>query len=187
MPLPSNLTIRRATEHDAAGLMRVLGHPAVQPNLLQLPYASEARWRAMLADNEQPGRTDLVLVAERLDAEGLPQVVGNAGLHPVGTALRRRHAMNLGIALLPEAQGQGIGRALMQALLDYADQWGQVLRIELTVFIDNARAIALYESLGFRREGRLVGYALRGGQYADVFTMARMHPHPPRWTLPSAD
>jgi len=77
--------------------------------------------------------------------------------------------------------GQGVGKALMQALVDYADHWAQVLRIELTVFVDNPRAIALYQAFGFRTEGRHVGYALRRGQYVDVYSMARMHPSPPGW------
>ena len=70
----------------------------------------------------------------------------------------------------------------MQALIDYADQWGHVLRIELTVFADNTRAIALYERFGFEHEGRQRGYALRHGVYSDVLAMARLHPNPPRWS-----
>jgi putative acetyltransferase len=67
----------------------------------------------------------------------------------------------------------------MRGLTDYADQWGHILRIELTVFADNARAIALYERFGFEHEGRHKGYALRNGQYSDVLCMARWHPKPP--------
>ena len=93
--------------------------------------------------------------------------------------------MNLGIAVHPDAQGQGVGHALMAALCDWADHWGQVLRTELTVFVDNARAIRLYERHGFVQEGRHRGHALRGGQYVDVFSMARLHPHPPRWDAPA--
>ena len=61
-----------------------------------------------------------------------------------------------------------------------ADRWAQVLRMELQVYADNARAIALYESLGFVREGLHRGYALRDGAYVDSLSMARMHPNPPR-------
>ena len=172
--------IRRAVLGDAAAFARTMGHPDVLANLMQLPYTSEALWQARLTDILAPGKTDLMLVAELPDAHGDPQVVANAGLHPAGPALRRRHAMSLGMAVHPDAQGQGVGRALMQALCDWADHWGQVLRIELTVFVDNARAIALYERFGFRQEGRHVGYALRGGRYIDVFSMARLHPDPPR-------
>lgn len=183
MTIRPSLTIRRATPDDAAALLRTMTHPEVQPNLMQLPYGSEAAWRARLQDNDAPGKLDLLLVAERPGPDGRPLVMANAGLHPTGPNLRRRHVMNLGIAVLPEAQGRGVGKALMQALVDYADRWGQVLRIELTVFVDNPRAIALYEAFGFRTEGRHVGYALRDGQYVDVFSMARMHPQPPHWQL----
>jgi len=123
-----------------------------------------------------PGKTDLSLVAE---VQG--QVLGSADLHPAGASLRRRHAMGMGISVAAEAQGQGIGRALMAALMDYADNWGQVLRIELTVYADNARAIRLYESFGFQREGLMRAYALRNGVYVDTLAMARLHPNPPRW------
>jgi L-phenylalanine/L-methionine N-acetyltransferase len=177
---PPTLTIRRATPKDAAAFARIMGDPDVMPDLLQLPYPSEERWQAMLAENNAPGKTDIVLVAERPGEDGAPQVVGNAGLHPAGAALRRRHAMMLGISVAREAQGQGVGSALMQALCDYADRWAQVLRLELTVFADNERAIALYRKFGFEEEGRFRAYALRDGRYVDTLAMARLHPDPPR-------
>lgn len=184
-PLPVVLaapfSIRRALASDAAAFARTMGHPEVLPNLMQVPYTSEALWQAHLAESLAPGKGHLILVAERLDAHGEPQVVANAGLHPAGALLRRRHVMSLGIAVQPEAQGQGVGRALMQALCDWADHWGQVLRIELTVFVDNERAVALYERLGFVKEGQHRGFALREGRYADAYSMARLHPDPPRW------
>ncbi len=167
-------TLRRATPADATEFARINSHPEVQPNLMQLPYGSAERWRQILADNDQPGKTDFVLVAERGG-----RMVGSAGLHPAGAALRRRHAAMLGISIEPEAQGQGVGRMLMQALCDYADQWAQILRIELTVFVDNERAIKLYRSLGFDHEGTHRAYALRNGAFADAHFMARLHPRPP--------
>ena len=87
--------------------------------------------------------------------------------------------MMLGISVSPSAQGQGIGNALMAAMLDYADNWAQVLRIELTVFSDNERAIRLYERHGFEHEGRHKAYALRNGVYVDALAMARLHPRQP--------
>ena len=173
------ITIRRATLADAAAFARVNGDPEVLPNLLQVPYPSEEYWKQRLGEILAPGKHDILLVAERTDGNGLPKVVGNAGLLASGAALRRRHVMNLGIAIASEAQGQGVGRALMKALCDWADQWGQVLRIELTVFTDNARAIALYRRFGFVQEGLHRGYALRHGAYADTYSMARLHPAQP--------
>ena len=167
------VTIRRARPDDAAAIARMMDEPGVYANLMQMPYASEEAHRARLVEGQAPGKTDLSLVAELAGT-----VVGSAGMHPVGPALRRRHAVVIGISVIAEAQGKGVGTALMRALCDYADRWMGVLRIELTVYDDNARAIALYRKFGFEIEGRHRGYALRDGRYVDALTMARLHAPP---------
>ncbi len=170
-----SITVRRACTQDAAAIARIMGDPEVYPGLMQMPYTNEEIWRARLAENNAPGKTDVSLVAELNGA-----VVGSAGLHPASAHLRRRHAMLLGMAVLPEAQGRGVGSALMVALCDYADRWAGVLRLELSVYTDNARALALYRKFDFEIEGTQRGYALRDGAYADSYMMARFHPKPPR-------
>ncbi|MBV8034807.1 GNAT family N-acetyltransferase [Roseateles sp.] len=169
-----SLTLRRARPDDAAALAAQLSDPDVFPDLLQLPHANVEAWQQRLAAPAVAGSPELLLVAER---DG--QLLGNAGLHPAGVQLRRRHVMMLGIAVAPDARGRGVGGALMAALLDYADNWAQALRIELTVYHDNQRAIRLYERHGFEHEGRLKAYALRNGVYEDVVAMARLHPRQP--------
>jgi len=174
------LVVRRARPDDAAAIARMMDDPAVYAGLMQMPFASVETHRARLAEALTPGKLDLSLVAERGG-----EVVGSAGLHPVGPAVRRRHAMVLGISVVPEAQRQGVGAALMQAMCDYADRWMGVLRIELTVYDDNAPAIALYRRFGFQVEGCHRGYALRDGRYVDALAMARIHPQPPTIASPS--
>lgn len=169
------ITVRRASAQDAAAFARIMGDPEVYPGLMQLPYTDEETWRTRLAENFAPGKTDLPLAAELNGA-----VVGTAGLHPAGPALRRRHVLTLGISVLPEAQGKGVGSALMAAMCHYADRWAGALRLELTVFCDNDAAIHLYRKFGFEVEGTLRGYAMRDGQYVDAYAMARLHPDPPR-------
>ena len=173
-PLGGAITIRRARPDDAAAIARMMDEPSVYANLMQMPYASEEAHRARLVEGQAPGKTDLSIVAEQAGT-----IVGSAGMHPVAAALRRRHAAMIGISVIAEAQGRGVGTALMQALCDYADRWMGILRIELTVYDDNARAIALYRKFGFEIEGRHRGYALRDGRYVDALTMARLHPAPP--------
>ncbi len=180
MPENPLIQVRRARPADAAGFARLMGEPGVYANLMQLPLPSEELWRKRLETLAEPDRPDLQLVAE---VDG--RLVGSAGLHPA-PQLRRRHVAMLGISVATEFQGQGVGSALMQALCGYADGWGQLLRIELTVFTDNTRAIALYQRFGFRHEGTHRAYALRDGVYADVHAMARLHPRPPVAAWPSA-
>ena len=141
----------------------------------------EMRWPHRALDWELALRHAEGLVAER---DG--QVVGSAGMHAAGPALRRRHVVMIGLSVVSGAQRQGVGTALMQALCDYADRWMGVLRIELTVYVDNAGAIALYRKFGFETEGRHRGYALRDGRYVDAFAMARLHPDPPATSLPGS-
>jgi L-phenylalanine/L-methionine N-acetyltransferase len=171
------LTLRRVKPADAAAIAEQFADPDVFGGTLQLPFASEEIWAQRIAGMNPPaaGSNELVLAAVIDD-----KPVGLAGLHPVGPSVRRRHAMGLGITVAKASQGQGVGQALMAGLLDYADNWAQVLRIELTVYHDNARAIRLYERHGFEHEGRLKAYALRNGVFEDVVTMARLHPKPPR-------
>ncbi len=170
--------VRRARVSDAADFARLMGHPEVYANLMQLPMPTEEMWRARIEDMSSPNRSDLQLLAELGG-----RVVGSSGLHPQ-QQLRRRHVAALGISVEPASQGMGVGRALMQAMCDYADGWAQILRIELTVFTDNERAIALYRHFGFQHEGTHRGYALRDGKYADVHCMARLHPSPPALAWP---
>ena len=176
------ITVRRARPDDAAAIARLMDEPSVYANLMQMPYASEEAQRTRIADSLLPGKSDLLLVAER---DG--KVVGSAGMHSTGPSLRRRHVVVIGLSVVAGAQRQGVGTVLMQALCDYADRWLGVLRIELTVYVDNAAAIALYRKFGFATEGRHRGYALRDGRYVDAFAMARLHPDPPAAALSAAD
>jgi len=79
---------------------------------------------------EQP-EADFLLVAL---ADG--RFAGLAGLHAIGNG-RRAHAMHLGITVAGDFQRRGIGTALMKALVDLADGWLNVFRLELDVFTDN--------------------------------------------------
>ena len=168
------IVIRRPRPDDAAALTAIMGDIEILPGLLQLPYPTEATWRKRIEETPVGATTaELFVVAERGGV-----VVGNAGMHPIAN-VRRRHAAGIGMAVARDAQGQGVGTALMAALVDWADNWAQLLRLELTVFTDNAAGIALYRKFGFEVEGTQRAYALRAGVYVDALALARLHPRPP--------
>ena len=171
MAATPEVTIRAAEPADAAGISAFLGRPGTVEGTLQvtdMPVASRLEFLQRI----EPRECRLVAVAGG-------EIVGSAGLHIAGGSLRRAHVRGLGIGIAPEWQGRGIGRRMIERLLDWADNWGGVLRIELHVHADNPGAKRLYESLGFVDEGRHKGYALKGGEYVDSFSMARLHPRPP--------
>ena len=169
------LSVRRTRIADAEAYARMMSHPEVYPNLLQMPWASADQWHARLTESCAAGSPHVQIVAE---SDG--KVIGAAGLHPAGASPRKRHTMALGINVDADWQGRGVGRLLMQSLCDYADNWLGLLRIELDVYADNRRAQALYERFGFVREGVHRCDAMRDGTYVDSWSMARLNPSPLR-------
>ena len=73
--------------------------------------------------------------------------------------------MRIGVVIL--------GTALLVAGIDLADNWIGFTRLELTVYADNAPAVALYRKFGFVIEGTAHRYALRDGVFVDALMMAR--------------
>ena len=161
------IQIRAAEPRDVEAIAEIWNCPGVIAGTLQLPFRSNEERRERLA---QRLRDVHVLVAE---VEG--RVVGTADLH-VETTPRRRHCGSIGMAVHDDYQGCGVGSAVMAALIDLADNWLGLHRIELTVYVDNAPAIHLYEKFGFVIEGTGRDFALRGGAYVDAHTMARLRP-----------
>ncbi|MES2631911.1 MAG: GNAT family N-acetyltransferase [Pseudomonadota bacterium] len=165
------IEIRSAEPSDAAAISSLIGQFGTFEGLLQTPDAPIAS-RLEFLTKVEPHCCKLVAVAG-------DEIVGQAALHVQGLALRRMHVRSLGIGLHPAWQGRGIGRQLMTRLIDWADNWAGVLRIELHVHADNDRAMALYQAMGFVQEGLHKAYSLKGGRYVDSYSMARMHPNPP--------
>lgn len=62
----------------------------------------------------------------------------------------------------------------MEAVIDLAENWLNLKRLELTVNTDNPSAIHLYEKYGFVIEGTLRKNAFRAGTYIDGYAMARV-------------
>lgn len=109
---------------------------------------------------------------------GNPQFVALVEGEVVGWCDVRRHFFpahahrgTLGMGIIPAYRGGGLGLRLLNTTLEAAFEAGFV-RIELDVHADNARAIALYDRVGFVREGVTRDAFFADGVFRDAITMA---------------
>jgi len=161
----TEVTIRAAEPSDVAAVHAILRCPGVVANTLQLPWRP-LEYTATRLFGSAPDHHYLVAVVDG-------QVVGQLGLD-VEPGARRRDVGKFGMAVHDDYQGQGVGSALLAAMIELADNWLGLRRIELEVWADNARAIHLYEKFGFETEGRGRQYARRAGELIDALYMARL-------------
>lgn len=162
------LEIRAPRPEDIGPITEIVNLPKVRAGTLRLPYTSEGFVRQRLME---PGPLVSNLIAE-LDGAvaGQGTLMRNAG--------RRAHAGSVFLFVADPVQRRGVGRALMSGLLDLADNWFGLRRVQLEVNWDNAGAIALYQEMGFEIEGTLRGDTLRDGVLIDSYVMGRLRPAP---------
>jgi ribosomal protein S18 acetylase RimI-like enzyme len=164
--LPMQALARRLIQ-DGRGMVQTLA------DLDDHPVAVEAAMRSWLA-HPLSDRLRLVGMAPdgRMAAEGSIKRLGPGLL---------RHVALLALGIDPDFQGQGLGRRVMQGLLDWAQDPPAapdgsrlpVGRVELYVRADNERAIGLYHSFGFVEEGRRRRFVrLLDGRYIDDLVLA---------------
>lgn len=99
------------------------------------------------------------------------KIVGSAGFEPVGTKYKVKHRAELGISVLKEYWGLGIGTALLEACIKCVRE-ADYSQIELDVVADNEKAISLYRKAGFVEYGRNPrGFASKKSGYQELVLM----------------
>ncbi|WPN55597.1 GNAT family N-acetyltransferase [Pseudomonas sp. P9_31] len=161
--------LERFNESHIEGITALYNDPAISRQVLQMPFQSTEVWRKRLApDNER---------AVQLVALHQGSVIGNIGLEQF-SRIRRSHAGSLGMGVATAWQGKGVGSQLLATVLDIADNWMNLQRVELSVYADNEAAIGLYQKFGFETEGLFRDYAVRDGRLVDTLSMARLRRTP---------
>lgn len=162
--------IRPVELEDAVAINTLRRMDGVFENLLAIPserIESTTEYLESLTDR------DFVFVAETKIGFD-PLVIACAAL-AIRPQQRERHRADFGIMVHRDYQGMGVGTALMEKLIDLADNWLMIKRIDLTVMADNRRAIALYERMGFEIEATSRYAVIKKGRYADEVRMARLN------------
>lgn len=112
--------------------------------------------------------TGVILVARQPETR---QIIGEIHAYALGPKVFAHVLGELTIGVHPAHQGKGIGKALFTELLsEVSRNRPDILRVELIARESNQKAIELYQKLGFRIEGRLVGRirSVGGGFEADI-------------------
>ncbi len=134
-----------------------------EPDEFTVTEEQQARRIAEMSQSE----TGAMFICE-IDNELVGVVFGNRDV-----ARRTRHSLYVVIGVLQAWVGRGVGRSLLQALEGWARSRG-IHRLELTVDVDNRRAIALYENCGFEREGVKRHSRRIEGRYSDELYMSKL-------------
>ena len=161
----SEVIIRHSEKRDVEAIRSLYAGKAAYSGTLQLPFPSEHLWQSRL---EQLPAGFYSLVAEEQGC-----IVGQIGFEAFQNP-RRSHAGSFGMAVKDDCQGRGIGSQLLSSVIELADNWLNIKRIELTVYTDNESAIQLYKKHGFHIEGESEAFAFRNGEFVNAFHMARM-------------
>lgn len=164
------VAIREAKPTDAGQLIAFVHRVSAEPdsNLLLSP----GEFNLTVAEEEETltryahSDNSVFLVAEIEE-----KIVGELTLKG-GSRLANRHTAVLGIAIDQDWRDKGIGSQLMARVIDWAKTTRILSRIELAVFTGNARAIHLYQKVGFEIEGRRRKVACRDGKFIDDLIMA---------------
>ena len=162
--LAADILIRAVEPEDASGITALMNLPGYRWGTMRLPYQSVSTTRQKMSTS---GSNFVCLVASSEE-----EIVGMASLTRFEG--RRSHVGAVGMGVHDDYVGKGLGTRLLTSLLEVADDWWALRRIELTVNADNTPAIGLYERMGFEREGVLRDYALRGGEFINAVSMARL-------------
>jgi RimJ/RimL family protein N-acetyltransferase len=165
----AEVVVREAEPGDASALVALARAVTAEPEGWLL---SEEGWRSV-GDERRYLRAlrrypnAVVLLAEE-DGEVVGRVSAARDPHPASS-----HVADVGLMVAATHRRRGIGTALLESVEPWARATG-IRKLELHVFPHNTAAIALYERLGYRREGVRRAHYRRGGELVDAVLMAKL-------------
>lgn len=160
-----NVRVRPQHPDDAADVHEILRHPAVGRTTLQIPSLE----RSVAEERVSNPQKNIHRQVAELDGK----VIGGISLYRSENA-RRAHSASISMGVHPDYWGRGVGSALMEAVLDLADNWLNLKRLELDVNTDNPAGVRLYKKFGFEIEGTRRFHVYGDGRWADSYFMARI-------------
>ena len=167
VPAAALPVLRPATPDDAAAIA-ALWAPIIRDTTVTFyptPRSPE-EIATMIATRQGDGHAFLV-------AEGAGTVLGFSSYSQFRPGPGYRHTMEHNVNLAPQARGQGLGRALVQAVLAHATAAGHRVMIG-AITADNAASLALHRRLGFTQAGRIAQAGWKFGRFHDLVLVQRV-------------
>ena len=166
--MQTRVHVRRADPADAEPLTRLAEAVSAEPEGWLITVGGE--WRSVGEERRYLKALRRYPHAAVFVAELDGRIVGRLSVardtHPASA-----HVADLGLMVAIDARRRGVGRALLEAAVEWARE-SDVRKLELHVFPWNEAAIRLYDAFGFEREGYRKGHYVRGGDDVDAILMA---------------
>lgn len=165
-------TLRSPNEHDAEKMIEYLKMTSGETHFM-VRYAEEVNItidkEIEILRNKLDSHQDMMIGAFINN-----ELAGNTNISCVGNYSKLKHRAVFGICIKEKYWNKGIGNILIKEIIEQAKQIGYE-QIELGVFSDNEKAIALYKKHGFEVWGNTKNaFKLKDGTYCDEITMGRM-------------
>jgi putative acetyltransferase len=168
----SAFEVRPARPRDAASFLRLYRGVIAEERYIRTEKLGTTERDARRRFRVRPNAVSANFVAVDGDT-----VIGSLAISREDQPVTR-HVASLGMMVAPTWRRRGVGSALMREAIAWALHAG-VEKLELSVYPDNAPAIALYRSFGFEEEGRLRGHSKKRIGYLDEILMGVWLATPP--------
>jgi L-amino acid N-acyltransferase YncA len=160
-------SIRPATQADIPAITRI--------------YADAVAHGTASFELEPPSETEMTRRMQELTGNGFPYLAADvdgtlAGYAYAGPYRARpayRFTVENSVYVAPEAQGRGVGRALLQALIEAAEAGGYRQMIAVIGDSEQAASVALHAALGFAFIGTFPNVGFKFGRWLDTVLMQR--------------
>jgi RimJ/RimL family protein N-acetyltransferase len=165
--------IRQAGLEDAPAYLDYLNHIFMDDQFFLTTCEESKEWRTLEKVRERITKSQDSSQGILLMAWDGNKAISMANLTR-GMKKRNRHVGSLGISILPEYRNLGLGTAMMQYLIEWAQGDTVLEKLTLGVYTDNFPAIKLYQKLGFQEEGRQSREMKNAdGSYKDLILMSK--------------
>lgn len=166
------VTLREARGEDAQHMLDYLAYVGGESDFLTFgagEFSMTLEQEREFLEARRLSPTGFMIVAHD---EANDVIVGTLTF-ATGARPRVSHSGDLGVSVAQACWGAGIGRAMLEMLIDWSSRHDTVRKLNLLVRADNVRAIALYLKLGFEVEGTLRRVLYHEGRYYDDYAMGR--------------